>query len=216
MVAGGKINLSKAFSKAAKGFNRFAHSDLGHAVGDVATMGLDAAARGGKLNFGKVYRGVKNFARSDLGHAVGDVATLGLKAAVSGGRLRKGSPEAKAHMARLASMRGRGLGKTLRQAKAFARSDLGKAVGRVGVSALDAVAGKGFVPMGMGVRSKAGYELPRYYGNVLGDGMRGGFLTRGGAAVRIPNTDALSGDFLRRDINNTTGAIRGRGLLPLG
>ena len=70
--------------------------------------------------------------------------------------------------------------------------------------------------MGMGVRSELGYQLPRYYGNVLGDGMRGGFLTRGGAAVRIPNTDALSGEFLHRDINNTTGSIRGRGLLPLG
>lgn len=223
MVSGGKINIGRAFSKAAKGFNRFTHSDVGHALGDVATMGLDAAASGGGL------------------------------------RLVKGSAAAKAHMDRLRAMRGKtgagfakSLSRGLKQAKSFAKSDLGQASGRLGMAAINgmgflssvkkgvrgarnfarsdagaamgtlgnaainaAARGNGMVPLGMGVRGRNGYRLPRTTGPVLGEGAFGGFLARGGA-VRGINTDALSGDFLHRDINNVTGMMRGSGLLPLG
>lgn len=226
MVAGGKINLSRAFSKAAKSVNRFANSDTGKALGNLATEGIESAAMGGRLvkgsaeakaymarlsalrrpkgggfNLGKAARGARNFANSNVGKALGKAGAAFVNEAAQG--------------------RGFSLGKTVRGAQRFAKSNLGKAVGQVGTAVLNQAAqGEGFVPMGMGmrrggaVRSKLGYMLPRYYGNVLGDGVKGGFLLRGGAA-RIPNTDALSGDFLHRDINNTRG-IQGSGLLPLG
>lgn len=230
MVAGGKINLGRAFSKAAKAATRFANSDVGHAVGNLATVGLQSAA-GGKLSFAKALKGVGKFAKSDAGQALGSLAMKGMMGA-GARKLKAGTPEMRAHMEHLRSLRrgkgvGQMVGKTIgqtakvgaRKVRNFARSDVGQAVGKLGVAAARAAIGQGFVPMGMGasggdVRSKKGYMLPRAYGHVLGDGVAGGYLARGGSAPRIPMPDAISGNFLHRDINNTVGTL-GAGLLPL-